>query len=106
MLAVPFASPSTEGLPGKTKIMSKFIVKEKTLWNSDCKEVVLIPEKSASSNSCHGSSNCLVTTIIEVQSDLPGNPSQSATSGYADHGTESVSPSSQNHRMNQVGKDL
>ncbi|NXT31331.1 RN182 ligase, partial [Pelecanoides urinatrix] len=85
-----------EGLPSDTNIMSKLILKDKTAWNSDCKEVVLTPKNLASSSSSHGSSNCLVITIMEVQRDSPRTPSQSTASDYyADHGTESVSLSSQ-----------
>ncbi|NXU29658.1 RN182 ligase, partial [Thalassarche chlororhynchos] len=84
------------GLPNDTNIMSKLILKDKTAWNSDCKEVVLTPKNLASSSSSHGSSNCLVITIMEVQRDSPRIPSQSTASDYyADHGTESVSLSSQ-----------
>ncbi|KGL90368.1 E3 ubiquitin-protein ligase RNF182, partial [Charadrius vociferus] len=85
-----------EGLPSDTNIMSKLIIKDKTAWNSDCKEVVLTPKNLASSRSSHGSSDCLVITIMEVQRDSPRTPSRSSASDYyADHDTESVSPSSQ-----------
>ncbi|XP_054696589.1 E3 ubiquitin-protein ligase RNF182-like isoform X2 [Grus americana] len=84
-----------EGLPNDTNIMSKLIVKDKTSWNSDCKEVVLTPKNLVSSSFSRGSSNCLVITIMEVQTDSPRVPSQSTASDYhADHGTESVSLSS------------
>lgn len=91
-----------EGLPDDTNIMPKLILKHKTAWNSNCKEVVLTPENLASSHSSHGS-NCLVITILEVQRDSPRTPSQSTASDYyADHGTESVSLSSQS----QLDQDL
>ncbi|NXW56586.1 RN182 ligase, partial [Eurystomus gularis] len=89
-----------EGLPDDTNIMSKFILKDKTAWNSDCKEVVLTPKNLASLCSSHGSSNCLVITIMEVQRDTPRTAS--ASGYYADHGTESVSLSSQG----QLDQDL
>ncbi|KFQ63258.1 E3 ubiquitin-protein ligase RNF182, partial [Pelecanus crispus] len=92
-----------EGLPNDTNTMSKLILKDKPAWNSDCKEVILTPENLASSSSSHGSSNCLVITIMEVQRDSPRTPSQSnASDYYADHGTESVSLSSQS----QLDQDL
>uniref|UniRef100_A0A8C0EQI0 E3 ubiquitin-protein ligase RNF182 n=2 Tax=Strigidae TaxID=30459 RepID=A0A8C0EQI0_BUBBB len=91
-----------EGLPDDTNIMSKLILKDKIAWNSDCKEVVLTP-KNLTLSSSHGLSNCLVITITEVQRDSPRTPSQSTASDYyADHGTESVSQSSQS----QLDQDL
>ncbi|KFQ85296.1 E3 ubiquitin-protein ligase RNF182, partial [Phoenicopterus ruber ruber] len=107
-VSCPFCRHETElheveGLPNDTNIMSKLILKHKTAWNSDCKEVVLTPKNLASSSSSHVSSNCLVITIMEVQRDSPGAPSQSTASDYyADHGTESVSLSSQS----QLDQDL
>ncbi|NXF49170.1 RN182 ligase, partial [Oceanites oceanicus] len=95
-----------EGLPNDTNAMSKLILKDKTAWNSDCKEVVLTPKKLSSSGSSHGSSNCLVITYKEkykVQRDSPRTPSQSTASDYYDdHSTESVSLSSQS----QLDQDL
>ncbi|KAM6195374.1 LOW QUALITY PROTEIN: E3 ubiquitin-protein ligase RNF182-like [Sarcoramphus papa] len=100
-VSCPFCRHETElreveGLPDDTNITSKLILKDKTAWNSDCKEVVLTPKKWASSSSSYVSSNCLVITIMEVQRGSPRTPSQStASDDYADHGTESVSLSSQ-----------
>ncbi|NXN65718.1 RN182 ligase, partial [Himantopus himantopus] len=92
-----------EGLPSDANIMSKLIIKDKTAWNSDCKEVVLTPKNLASSSSSHRSSDCLVITIMEVQRDSPRTPSRSSASDYyADHGTESVSLNSQS----QLDQDL
>ncbi|NWY58198.1 RN182 ligase, partial [Chionis minor] len=90
-----------EGLPNDTNIMSKLRLKDKTAWDSDCKEVVLTPKNLASSSYSHGSSNCLLIAITEEQRDSPRTPSQSSASDYyADHGTDSVSPSSQ-HQLDQ-----
>ncbi|XP_028930937.1 E3 ubiquitin-protein ligase RNF182-like [Ornithorhynchus anatinus] len=97
----PFCRHETElreeevtGLPDDTNIMSKLLLKDKTAWNSDCKEVVLTPKNLASSPS-HGSSNCLVITIMEVQRDSSRIPSQSTLSDYyVEHSMDSVSVSS------------
>uniref|UniRef100_A0A8D0H875 E3 ubiquitin-protein ligase RNF182 n=1 Tax=Sphenodon punctatus TaxID=8508 RepID=A0A8D0H875_SPHPU len=92
-----------EGLPDDTNIMSKLMLKDKTFWNSDCKEVVLTPKNLASSSPSHGSSNCLVITIMEVQRETPRTPSQNTLSDYyADHSLDSVSVSSHS----QLDQDL
>ncbi|NXJ73161.1 RN182 ligase, partial [Trogon melanurus] len=80
-----------EGLPADMNIMSKLMLRNKTAWNFACKEVVLTPKNLASSNSSHGSSNCLVITIMEVQGDSPRTSSWSlASDDYGGHGTDSV----------------
>nr|XP_009676663.1 PREDICTED: E3 ubiquitin-protein ligase RNF182-like [Struthio camelus australis] len=85
-----------EGLPNDANIMSKLSLEDKTLWNSDSKELVLTPKNLPASSLSHGSSNCLVITITEVQRDSTRTPSQSTVSDYnADRSIESVSVSSQ-----------
>ncbi|KAG6940623.1 ring finger protein 182 [Chelydra serpentina] len=92
-----------EGLPNDTTVMSKLVLKDKTIWNSDCKEVVLTPKNLASSSPSHESSNCLVITIMEVQRDSTRTPSQNTISDYyADHSLDSVSVSSHS----QLDQDL
>ncbi|CAI9567598.1 unnamed protein product [Staurois parvus] len=73
-ISCPFCRNETElqeeevaGLPDDTNILSKLA--ERTICNSDSNEVVLTPKNLASSSPSHGSSNCLVITIMEVQRD-------------------------------------
>uniref|UniRef100_A0A8D2L4M3 E3 ubiquitin-protein ligase RNF182 n=1 Tax=Varanus komodoensis TaxID=61221 RepID=A0A8D2L4M3_VARKO len=81
-----------EGLPDDTNIMSKLTTKDKIAWSSDSKEVVLTPKNLASSSPSHGSSNCLVITIMEVQRE---STSQNTLSDYyPDHSFDSVSVNS------------
>ncbi|XP_020671616.2 E3 ubiquitin-protein ligase RNF182-like [Pogona vitticeps] len=71
-----------EGLPDDTNVMSKLMTRDKTAWNSDCKEVILTPKNLASSSPSHGSSNCLVITITAVQRDSTRTSSQNTLSDY------------------------
>ncbi|XP_029466477.1 E3 ubiquitin-protein ligase RNF182-like [Rhinatrema bivittatum] len=102
-ISCPFCRQETElqedevaGLPDDTTIMSKLIMKHKTAWNSDCKEVILTPKDLTSSS--HGSSNCLVITIMEVQRDSTRTPSQNTIADYyTEHSLDSTSVSSHSH---------
>ncbi|XP_006003684.1 E3 ubiquitin-protein ligase RNF182 [Latimeria chalumnae] len=107
-ISCPFCRHETEiqdeevaGLPDDTNIISRLNMKDKSAWNSDCKEVVLTPKNLASSSPSHGSSNCLVITIMEVQRDSPRTPSQNTSPDYyTDQSLDSVSMNS-NDQINQ-----
>ncbi|KAK6477268.1 E3 ubiquitin-protein ligase RNF182-like [Huso huso] len=108
-ISCPFCRHETEvteyevaGLPDDMNIMSKLATRDKS-WSSDSKEVVLTPKSLASSSPSHGSSNCLVITIMEVQRDSPRTPSRNSSSDYyADHSLDSISVTSHN----QIDQDL
>ncbi|OCT84588.1 E3 ubiquitin-protein ligase RNF182 [Xenopus laevis] len=92
-----------EGLPDDTNIICKLSEKNKAQCSSKCNEVVLTPKNLASSSPSHGSSNCLVITIMEVQRDSIQTPSQNTLSDYyAEQSIESASVSSQG----QIDHDL
>ncbi|KAG8437386.1 hypothetical protein GDO86_008182 [Hymenochirus boettgeri] len=90
-----------EGLPDDTNIICKLSQKP---CNSECSEVVLTPKNLASSaTSSHGSSNCLVITIMEVQRDTTRTLSQNTISDYyTEQSNESASVSSHG----QIDHDL
>ncbi|XP_068938724.1 E3 ubiquitin-protein ligase RNF182-like isoform X2 [Petaurus breviceps papuanus] len=98
-ISCPFCRFDTEmqeekvaGLPDDTNIMSKLLLKDKTTWNSDSSEVVLTPKNLVSSSPSHGFSNCLVITLMEVQSNWTRTPSQNTISDdYGGHSLDSVS---------------
>ncbi|XP_067854085.1 E3 ubiquitin-protein ligase RNF182 isoform X3 [Heptranchias perlo] len=102
-ISCPFCRHETEvhedeiaSLPDDTNIMCKLTARDKTTWNSGCKEVVLTPKNLTSSSSTLGSSNCLVITIREVQRNSPRTPSRHTTSDYyADHSLDTMSVTSQ-----------
>ncbi|KAM4722538.1 E3 ubiquitin-protein ligase RNF182-like [Rhinophrynus dorsalis] len=101
-ISCPFCRNETElqndeiaGLPDDTNIMSKLSENDKAPCNSDCNEVVLTPQNLASSSPSHGSSNCLVITIMEVQRESTLTPSQNTNSeNYAEHSLDNASVSS------------
>ncbi|XP_073416952.1 E3 ubiquitin-protein ligase RNF182-like [Dendrobates tinctorius] len=108
-ISCPFCRNETElqgeevvaRLPDDTNILSKLA--EKTMCKSDSNEVVLTPKNLASSSPSHGSSNCLVITIMEVQRESSRTPSQNTISDYyADHSLDSASISSHG----QIDHDL
>ncbi|MBN3275583.1 RN182 ligase, partial [Polyodon spathula] len=77
-ISCPFCRHETEvteyevaGLPDDMNIMSELATRDKS-WSSDTKEVVLTPKSLASSSPSHGSSNCLVITIMENCKDAAG----------------------------------
>ncbi|XP_042196455.1 E3 ubiquitin-protein ligase RNF182 [Callorhinchus milii] len=91
-ISCPFCRHETEvhedqiaGLPDDVNIMSKLMVRDRPSWNSDSKEVVLTPKNLTSSSPTHGSSNCLVITIMEVQRDSPRTPNRNTNSDYYSH---------------------
>ncbi|XP_070616411.1 E3 ubiquitin-protein ligase RNF182-like [Erythrolamprus reginae] len=93
-----------EGLPDDLNILSRLVTKDRSTWNSECKEVLLTPKNLASSSSpSRGSSNCLVITIMEVQRDSPRTSSQNTLSDYyTDHSLDSESVNS----TNQLDQDV
>ncbi|XP_053305179.1 E3 ubiquitin-protein ligase RNF182-like [Spea bombifrons] len=109
-VSCPFCRHDTElqedavgGLPDDTNIMSKLTEKDKAPSNPDCTEVVLTPKNLSSSSPSHGSSNCLVITIMEVQREPGRTPSQNTLSDYyTEHSVDSASVSSHG----QIDPDL
>ncbi|KAG8144053.1 hypothetical protein E2320_001179 [Naja naja] len=92
-----------EGLPDDLNILSRLVTRDKSTWNSECKEVLLTPKNLASSSPSRGSSNCLVITIMEVQRDASRTPSQNTLSDYyTDHSLDSESVNS----TNQLDQDV
>lgn len=88
-----------EALPDDLNILSRLVTKDKSTWSSEGKEVLLTPKNLLGPTSpSHGSSNCLVITIMEVQRDSTRTPSQNTFSDYYTDpslDSESVSSTSQ-----------
>ncbi|XP_043937811.1 E3 ubiquitin-protein ligase RNF182-like [Protopterus annectens] len=90
------------GLPDDTNIMARLTDTNKSGCNSDCSEVVLASKNLASYSPSHGSSNCVVITIMELQSDLRSLSHNTSLDYYGSCSLDSLSIASHN----QTGQDI
>ncbi|XP_020501643.1 E3 ubiquitin-protein ligase RNF182 [Labrus bergylta] len=98
-ICCPFCRHQTEiteyevsALPDDANIMCHIAMRDKSWSSEQNKEVVLTPKSLSSSSPSHESSNCLVITIMDVQTDMHNSPSRNDSSDiYAEQSLDSVS---------------